>query len=138
VSTIADKEAELKAAQEVLAAFDPTPGGNSRTKRHAQRVDSRIKRLARLAETAQRLERELAGMLRAEEQPARPAFVASPDTIAVGDIITTRYEGWRRVVRVNRKSVTVETGYSWTDTVPYPKVTGHRRATTDATAEGNA
>lgn len=129
MNTIADKEAELAAAREALAAFDPTPGGNSRTKRHAQRVDSRIARLARIADTVQRLERELTGMRQTEERADEPVFTASPDTINVGDIITTRYEGWRRVVRVNRKTVSVETGYSWTDTVPYPKITGHHRAT---------
>jgi hypothetical protein len=30
--------------------------------------------------------------------------------------------GWRKVVRVNRSSVTVETGYSWNDRHPFSKV----------------
>jgi len=35
--------------------------------------------------------------------------------------IRTTY-GWRKVVRANLKSVTVETGYSWTDRVPRHQV----------------
>lgn len=30
--------------------------------------------------------------------------------------------GWHRVVKVNTKSVTVETGYSWTDRYPINKI----------------
>lgn len=128
MSDLAEKEAELDAARQALAAIDPTPGGNSRKKRHAQRVDSRIRRMAQQAETVRHLERELAAPQRAEVVPVEPPVVATPDTVEVGDFITTRYEGWRRVVRVNRKTVSVETGHSWTDTVPYAKILRHRPA----------
>jgi hypothetical protein len=37
--------------------------------------------------------------------------------------------GWHRVVRVNGKSVTVETPYSWTDRVPVEKILEHRTVT---------
>jgi hypothetical protein len=30
--------------------------------------------------------------------------------------------GWRKVVRLNAKTLTVETGYSWTDLVPFDRV----------------
>jgi hypothetical protein len=30
--------------------------------------------------------------------------------------------GWHEVVRVNAKSVTVTTHYSWTETIPYAKI----------------
>jgi hypothetical protein len=33
---------------------------------------------------------------------------------------------WRPVLRVNAKSLTVPSGYSWTDTLPYDKVRGRR------------
>jgi hypothetical protein len=47
--------------------------------------------------------------------------------IRPGDAI--KYEGkWLRVVRVNQKTVSVETGYSWTDKVPLLEIVGHRRA----------
>lgn len=50
-----------------------------------------------------------------------------PGTVAVGDAV--RVAGsWRRVARVNAKSVAVETGYSWTNRVPWHKVTDHRPA----------
>jgi hypothetical protein len=131
VTSIAEKEAELAAANERFASFDPTPGGRSRGKQYAQRVDAGIRRLARLAETVRRLERELTELQRAETDE-EPTFVAMPETIQVGDLIATRLVEWRRVVRVNKKSVSVETGYSWTDTVPYAKILRHRRvAATD-------
>lgn len=50
-----------------------------------------------------------------------------------GDEARTRW-GWARIVRVNRSSLSVATGYSWTDTLPYIEVLGRRRngvATTD-------
>ena len=33
---------------------------------------------------------------------------------------------WREVLRVNAKSLTVPSGYSWTDTIPYHQVRGKR------------
>lgn len=51
----------------------------------------------------------------------------SHETINQGDYV--RVSGlWRRVARVNRKSVSVETGYSWTDRAPYHDITGYRSA----------
>lgn len=47
-----------------------------------------------------------------------------PDTIKKGDRVTY-WGGTKEVVRVNKKSVTVPSGYSWTDTVPYDKITAH-------------
>ena len=58
-----------------------------------------------------------------------------PDTIAVGDLI--QYDNrswWSRVVRINKKSVSVETQindqYARRHTVPYAEVTGHKPAST--------
>lgn len=45
----------------------------------------------------------------------------SRDTVHVGDEVRVR-GSWRTVARVNPKSVSVETGYSWTDTVPYAHI----------------
>jgi len=44
-----------------------------------------------------------------------------PETIKVGDQVN-----FRRVVRVNKKSVSVETEYSWTDTIRYEDIRQHR------------
>lgn len=36
---------------------------------------------------------------------------------------------WRKVVKVNAKTVSVETGYSWVDRVPFAKIRRIRKAT---------
>jgi hypothetical protein len=52
-----------------------------------------------------------------------------PTTIRPGDAIRTRGR-WEKVVRVNRTTVSVDTGYSWTDRVPFAEITHHRAAPT--------
>lgn len=47
--------------------------------------------------------------------------------IKPGDLIHY-WSGWRKVVRVNAKSVTAETEYSWTETVKWQDIKGHRPA----------
>ena len=54
----------------------------------------------------------------------------SRDTIAKGDRVKVRGT-WHEVVRVNQKTVSVTTGYSWTDTTPYAEIQDHHRPTTD-------
>jgi hypothetical protein len=44
-----------------------------------------------------------------------------------GDLIRTRF-GWKRVVRVNKKTVSVETGYSWTDKYEVTDILEHQSA----------
>jgi len=61
-------------------------------------------------------------------QESGAVAVYSRDTIAKGDYVRVIGNQWRRVVRVNAKSVSVDTGYSWTDTVEYHKIRGHRSA----------
>ncbi len=47
--------------------------------------------------------------------------------IRPGDLI--KYRGkWLTVVRVNQKTISVNTGYSWTDKVPLLEIVDHRRA----------
>ncbi|TCC52143.1 DUF3560 domain-containing protein [Kribbella pittospori] len=49
----------------------------------------------------------------------------SHETVKKGDYV--RVSGiWRKVERVNKKTVSVETGYSWTDRAAYHDLTGHR------------
>jgi|GEM_PF-2337166 len=43
------------------------------------------------------------------------------DELLTADLIRTRF-GWSRVVKVNQKSVTVDTGYSWTELVPFDRI----------------
>lgn len=41
----------------------------------------------------------------------------------VKDAVLVRDQfGWHNVIRVNRTTVTVETGYSWTDRIPFDKI----------------
>jgi hypothetical protein len=49
----------------------------------------------------------------------------SKATIVKGDAVKIRGR-WRRVVRANAKTVSVETGYSWTDTCPYAEIQDRR------------
>lgn len=47
-------------------------------------------------------------------------------SLSVGDLVKVRGQ-WRRIVRVNRTTVSVETGYSWTDRVPFEEIREHQR-----------
>lgn len=55
-----------------------------------------------------------------------------PDTVKNGDVVKSRGR-WYRVARVNAKSASVETGYSWTDRIPWAEITAHRAATSEPT-----
>lgn len=48
-----------------------------------------------------------------------------PETVSKGDAVKIRGR-WHRVARANTKSVSVETGYSWTDRSPWHEVQDHR------------
>lgn len=54
-----------------------------------------------------------------QEEAARVRFTA--DDIKGARGVRDRF-GWHKVVRVNGKTVTVETGYSWTDRIPVENV----------------
>lgn len=66
------------------------------------------------------------------QQEAGIASTHGPDTIAVGDFIQRR-GSWYPVVRVNRKSVSVRLHpeASWTNTIGYHEISGHRAAQRD-------
>jgi hypothetical protein len=68
------------------------------------------------------------------DKQAAGAKVWSRADFAKGDQVRDGLGRWREVLRVNAKSVTVPTGYSWTETVPYDDVRG-RRAAAEAEAE---
>jgi len=52
-----------------------------------------------------------------------------PADFQVGDYVLTRwFQPARKVVRINRKSLSVESGYSWTDKVPWDDVKGRMPA----------
>ena len=49
------------------------------------------------------------------------------DTIKKGDYVF-HWSSWRKVVRVNAKSVSVQSDYSWTNIAPYHEIKGHLTA----------
>lgn len=53
--------------------------------------------------------------------------VWQPADFRPGDLIKTAF-GWHKIVRVNPKSLSVATGYSWTDKITYDRVKDHQRA----------
>ena len=53
-----------------------------------------------------------------------------PESVSKGAAVKIRGK-WYRVARANKKSVSVETGYSWTDRSPWHEVQDHRAKTTD-------
>ena len=59
--------------------------------------------------------------VRAEQIATGKASNFSKATVSKGDAVLIRGQ-WRRVVRANAKTVSVETGYSWTDTAPYAEI----------------
>lgn len=70
---------------------------------------------ARAVEQRDRLAKAIT---RAERDATAPRDL---DTLKPGDAVRDS-TGWHRVVRVNAKTVTVETGYSWTDRIPTDRI----------------
>ncbi|WP_254900757.1 DUF3560 domain-containing protein [Rhodococcus sp. 1168] len=66
---------------------------------------------------------------RAEQIADGSATNYGPDTITKGDAVAWRGT-WYPVKRVNKKTVTIPSivGGSWTDTMPYTEITGHKKA----------
>jgi CRISPR/Cas system CMR subunit Cmr4 (Cas7 group RAMP superfamily) len=54
-----------------------------------------------------------------EAEKARPKLTA--EDVQGARFVRDEY-GWHKVVRMNAKSVTVETGYSWTDRIPLGRI----------------
>ncbi len=71
--------------------------------------------------------------VRADQIASGTATGYTQDTVHRGDAVCIRGR-WVEVVRTNRKTVSVTTGYDWTDTVPYAQIQRHRSpATTENT-----
>lgn len=93
--------------------------------------DTRTAYRARAAAT-ERMVDEAVAAVKAERDAERQAAKAATalrntpvpftdDEWATAQAVRTRL-GWHKVVRANAKSVTVETGYSWTDRIARAKV----------------
>jgi hypothetical protein len=58
---------------------------------------------------------------------AASAVPFTQEELRAAVVIRTRY-GWRKVAKVNAKTVSVETGYSWTDRIPLEQILEVRSA----------
>lgn len=65
--------------------------------------------------------------VRAEQIETGQATNHGPETVAKGDAVKIR-DQWYRVARSNKKTVSVETGHSWTDRAPWHEVQDRRAA----------
>jgi hypothetical protein len=75
-----------------------------------------------LAETVEQLAHWRAHLAVLQEQGVK---VWGPSDFKKGDLVHY-WGGWRKVVRVNKKTLSVETDYSWTDKVTFDDVRGCR------------
>lgn len=87
--------------------------------------EHRVRLAAELAQLADSL--AYWQQVRDEQVEAGQASNYGPQDVAAGDAVKIGGR-WRRVKRANKKSVSVETGYSWTDLADYATITDHRKA----------
>lgn len=105
--------------------WDPETGYRPATDAEMERRRARLEpRIAEARDALAYWER-----VRAEQIAEGATTAYGPHNVAKGDAVQIGRGGrWTRVVRANAKSATVETDYSWTDRVPWHKITGHRPA----------
>lgn len=64
--------------------------------------------------------------VRAEQVAAGEAVDLGPHCVSVGDVVQVKGWRWARVVRVNKKTVTVRDADGWDSRVPYSRLTARR------------
>ena len=118
---IAEVGAELESARRA-ATPERNPGCSKlRGKQHGIRIDASIRRTAQGLDRVRRLEQELAG-LRAQRQRAEQVPV-DPDALqGARFVFDAKFQEWREVARVNKTTVSVTTGHSWTDRIPHSRI----------------
>ena len=119
--------ADIRRDERALTAYDAT---NSDTQ-----TLYRLTLTDRLAVARADLEHWQA--VRAHQISTGAATHYGPQTVKPGDLVKIR-ESWRRVVRANAKTVSVETPYSWTDKAPWQEVQDHRTPQTAVQATETA
>ncbi|MCZ4277437.1 DUF3560 domain-containing protein [Rhodococcoides yunnanense] len=131
--------AEQRADQRLLDGHERTlfvhHGIRHTEKTTAVEGDYRETVLARMSERADQI--TYWESIRTEQIADGTATNYGPDTITKGDAIAWRGD-WFEVKRVNKKTVTIPSivGGSWTDTMPYTQITGHKSAA-DIAAQTN-
>lgn len=108
----------------VAPVYDPDTGYRSATEHEQAR--RRRRREPAIAEARDNLAHWQA--VRTQQIADGTVTDYGPHNVAKGDAVKISGD-WRRVVRANTKTVSVETGYSWTDRAPWHEVTDHQPAT---------
>jgi hypothetical protein len=120
--------ADLRAAFQRNA--DNSPGWSRRRggsgKQARLRYDAQLRRAGEYGRKIAALEAQERAMVANGGQPVVKPGPVDPSELVGAVAVRTRW-GWREVVRVNAKSVTVKSGYSWTDRVPNGQVIEVRR-----------
>ncbi|MGW9402283.1 DUF3560 domain-containing protein, partial [Streptomyces sp. NPDC055642] len=119
--------AQIRKYERQLAApvYDPDTGYRPATEREQARRRRRLE--PAIAEARDNLAHWQG--VRAQQIEDGTVTHYGPHNVAKGDEVKIGH-WWRRVARVNAKSVSVETDYSWTDRAPWHEVTDHRAAQT--------
>lgn len=109
--------------QIIADVYDPEKGYRPATD------EQKAKRAAHYSPKLNELRDQLAywEQVRADQIATGKATGYSRDTIAKGDAVKIRGH-WVKVARVNAKTVSVETPYSWTDRAPYAEIQDHQPA----------
>lgn len=123
MKTADELRSELGRAEAELAAAAPTDSGDpalarlggAALKQHHRATDSRLRRYTEAAARVAALRGQLNAAENREAEANRPRLTAAD--LAAATHVQDRF-GWHRVVRVNARTVTVETPYSWTDRIP--------------------
>lgn len=117
-------EAELRGTRRILNGYTRAKGTPYEEWMPAVGGTSRDYHLAIKAETTDKL--SYWKDVRAGQIATGQATNYGKDTVSKGDYVKVRGQ-WRKVARANAKTVSVETGYSWTDKVPYHEVQDHQQ-----------
>lgn len=115
------KHAEAARAFNAGRTDDPAVArlGATALRQHHKRTDASLSRMVAAQEQAHRLEGK-AALARSREAEAARTKLTHED-LKGAKLVRTKY-GWHQVVRVNAKTVTVKTPYSWTDTIAHGKI----------------
>lgn len=117
---LVDAVTELAAIENSLANLPRNPGNASlRGKQHHIKVNAAIGRAAAMVEATQRLNILTKGLVtQIAEAQLSPV---TDDMLKTARLVRDRH-GWHEVVRVNKTTVSVATGYSWVDRIPHSKI----------------
>jgi hypothetical protein len=108
---------ELARLEQALVANFKAPGGG-RGKQGLRRTDAQIRRGAEYARKVKAAQIHVDVLLNSTARAAKPV---TPERLRGAVAVRTEL-GWHRVVRVNAKSVTVATPYSWTDRISMGRI----------------